>query len=210
MPRIRESAKRPVQSGPILATRPHLAQARGEPAAPSKRPPPLKSAPGRRRPPFSPVSRRPIRFPISSPSACRALIGRIMTLEFDHFADLAEFDEVDLLQLPFADIVAKPSVPDFRPAVRCPGHSSRFTMKDEKDKDEGQSQKPAKNPKKNPSKDPSKHPSKDPRQDRLKLALRENLKRRKSQARGRSDVAVAPSNGDGAAPHDVSGKKSSE
>ena len=30
------------------------------------------------------------------------------------------------------------------------------------------------------------------RQDRLKLALRENLKRRKSQARGRSE-AVAPS-----------------
>ncbi len=31
------------------------------------------------------------------------------------------------------------------------------------------------------------------RQDRLKLALRENLKRRKSQARGRSDSATAPS-----------------
>jgi hypothetical protein len=30
---------------------------------------------------------------------------------------------------------------------------------------------------------------KDSRQDRLKLALRENLKRRKSQARGRNDVA---------------------
>jgi hypothetical protein len=29
----------------------------------------------------------------------------------------------------------------------------------------------------------------DPRQDRLKLALRENLKRRKSQARGRSAPA---------------------
>jgi hypothetical protein len=35
-------------------------------------------------------------------------------------------------------------------------------------------------------------PVKDQRQDRLKLALRENLKRRKSQARGRSD-AVSPS-----------------
>jgi hypothetical protein len=33
-------------------------------------------------------------------------------------------------------------------------------------------------------------PGNDPRQDRLKLALRENLKRRKSQARGRSDVPV--------------------
>jgi hypothetical protein len=31
--------------------------------------------------------------------------------------------------------------------------------------------------------------AKDTRQDRLKLALRENLKRRKSQARGREDAA---------------------
>jgi len=31
--------------------------------------------------------------------------------------------------------------------------------------------------------------TKDSRRDRLKLALRENLKRRKSQARGRSDAA---------------------
>jgi hypothetical protein len=31
------------------------------------------------------------------------------------------------------------------------------------------------------------------RQDRLKLALRQNLKRRKSQARGRDDVAAASS-----------------
>jgi hypothetical protein len=31
------------------------------------------------------------------------------------------------------------------------------------------------------------------RQDRLKLALRENLKRRKSQARGRNDGAAASS-----------------
>ena len=34
---------------------------------------------------------------------------------------------------------------------------------------------------------------KDSRRDRLKLALRENLKRRKSQARGRSDDAAASS-----------------
>jgi len=33
------------------------------------------------------------------------------------------------------------------------------------------------------------------RQDRLKLALRENLKRRKSQSRGRSDSAAASSAG---------------
>jgi len=36
---------------------------------------------------------------------------------------------------------------------------------------------------------------KDSRQDRLKLALRENLKRRKSQARGREDVASEPADG---------------
>jgi hypothetical protein len=41
----------------------------------------------------------------------------------------------------------------------------------------------------------------------LKLALRENLKRRKSQARGRGDVTMAPSNGDEVSPHDGSGKK---
>jgi len=37
--------------------------------------------------------------------------------------------------------------------------------------------------------------------------LRENLKRRKSQARGRSDVATAPRNPDEVSPHDVGGKK---
>jgi hypothetical protein len=71
-------------------------------------------------------------------------------------------------------------------------------MKDEKDKDEGQTGTPAKKPRN------------DPRQDRLKLALRENLKRRKSQARGRSDIAMPASNGDEASPHDVSGKKPGE
>jgi hypothetical protein len=35
--------------------------------------------------------------------------------------------------------------------------------------------------------------AKDLRQDRLKAALRENLKRRKSQARGRDDPGAAPS-----------------
>ena len=37
------------------------------------------------------------------------------------------------------------------------------------------------------------HGVKDSRQQRLKLALRENLKRRKSQARGRSDDSGASS-----------------
>ena len=44
------------------------------------------------------------------------------------------------------------------------------------------------------------------RQDRLKLALRENLKRRKSQARGRDDLAASPSNNDDASPYDGDGE----
>jgi hypothetical protein len=50
-------------------------------------------------------------------------------------------------------------------------------MKDDKDKHERQADASAKNS----------------RQDWLKLALRENLKRRKSQARGRSDAESASS-----------------
>jgi len=50
-------------------------------------------------------------------------------------------------------------------------------MKDDKHKREGQPGAAAKNP----------------RADRLKLALRENLKRRKSQAKGRGDIAGASS-----------------
>src|SRR5260221_14591640 len=49
--------------------------------------------------------------------------------------------------------------------------------------------------------------AKNPRRDRLKLALRENLKRRKSQARGRSDVTAGPPNPDEGSPHYVDGKK---
>ena len=51
---------------------------------------------------------------------------------------------------------------------------------------------------------------KNTRQDRLKLALRENLKRRKSQARGRDDSALAPSNADDITPHDDSDKAPGE
>jgi hypothetical protein len=73
-------------------------------------------------------------------------------------------------------------------------HSNGSTMKDGNDKREGQPGSLKKNPRQNPRQDS--------RQDRLKLALRENLKRRKSQARGRDDAAVAPSNADDASPHD--------
>jgi uncharacterized protein involved in type VI secretion and phage assembly len=77
-----------------------------------------------------------------------------------------------------------------------PGQADRLTMKDGKDKGEGQAAAADK-----------KAPAKDPRQDRLKQALRENLKRRKSQARGRSDVRRGSSDRDDVSPHDVSGKK---
>ncbi|MDO9560463.1 MAG: hypothetical protein Q7J60_02455 [Bradyrhizobium sp.] len=50
-------------------------------------------------------------------------------------------------------------------------------------------------------------PAKNPRQDRLKLALRENLKRRKSQARGRSDANAAPREDAGASLHDEPGEQ---
>ena len=47
---------------------------------------------------------------------------------------------------------------------------------------------------------------KDSRRDRLKLALRENLKRRKSQARGRRDASTSSESAD--APLDTGGGKS--
>ena len=48
---------------------------------------------------------------------------------------------------------------------------------------------------------------KDSRQQRLKQALRENLKRRKSQARGRSDEAAASSETADASLDDAGGEK---
>lgn len=78
-------------------------------------------------------------------------------------------------------------------------------MKDEKYTRASQTGGPVKN-KEGPKKDPRQDPRPDPRQDRLKLALRENLKRRKSQARGRSDAGAAPSNSDDVSPHHGGGK----
>jgi hypothetical protein len=65
-------------------------------------------------------------------------------------------------------------------------HSNGSTMKDGKDKRGGQSARPAG----------------ELRQDRLKLALRENLKRRKSQARARGDFTTASSASDDIASHE--------
>jgi len=77
-------------------------------------------------------------------------------------------------------------------------HSNRSIMNDEKDKRETQTRSAAKNP------------NMDPRKDRLKLALRENLKRRKSQARGRSDKTSASSDEAGVSLDDHGGKKPGE
>ena len=51
---------------------------------------------------------------------------------------------------------------------------------------------------------------KDSRETRLKLALRENLKRRKSQARGRSDEAAASSETADASLNDADGEESGQ
>ena len=50
-------------------------------------------------------------------------------------------------------------------------------------------------------------PVKDSRQDRLKLALRENLKRRKTQARERGNKTDMPSNDHESSPHGELGKR---
>jgi hypothetical protein len=75
-------------------------------------------------------------------------------------------------------------------------------MKDDGDKGEGQAGKSTKKP-------PAEKPRQNPRVDRLKLALRENLKRRKSQARGR-DVTMPPSDDDEVSAHRRSGRKPGE
>ena len=75
-------------------------------------------------------------------------------------------------------------------------------MKDEKRAREGRAGTPAK--------DEAQGQKKTPRADRLKLALRENLKRRKSQARGRSGVTIAPSNDEEVSLDEASGKKPGE
>jgi hypothetical protein len=53
--------------------------------------------------------------------------------------------------------------------------------------------------------EPDKREGKNPKQERLKLALRENLKRRKSQARGRSETTARRD--DDRLPDDENGKK---
>ena len=76
-------------------------------------------------------------------------------------------------------------------------------MKDDGDKGEGQTGERVKKP-------PAEKSRKNPRADRLKLALRENLKRRKSQARGRGDVTMPPLDDNEVLAHRESGKKPGE
>ena len=136
--------------------------------------------------------------PISSPDAASGLIGRVMT-STRPFCGPLNFDRMDVLEPPFADIGSKfPrgvvlsfGACDFESA----DHSNRSTMKNDKDRHEGETAGMA---------------NKDPRQDRLKQALRENLKRRKSQARARGDVTTTASNGDDLSPHDGSGRHPDE
>jgi hypothetical protein len=73
-------------------------------------------------------------------------------------------------------------------------------MKDEKHKGGG--------PAGTPGKPQGQDQKKNPRQDRLKLALRENLKRRKSQTRGRT--TIMPSNEDEISRDQAGGKKPGE
>jgi hypothetical protein len=74
-------------------------------------------------------------------------------------------------------------------------HSNGSTVTNERTKRDGKVGNPAK---------------KNSRQDRLKLALRENLKRRKSQARAKGDVTIAPSDAETVPPHDGGGEKPGE
>jgi hypothetical protein len=128
----------------------------------------------------------PIRFPISSASAGSALIGRIMTSNSARpgIGDCTIGERDTLYYTP--PIAALVEARRIRTDPR---------MTNDRDKAEGQAGHLAKM---------------DARRDRLKEALRENLKRRKSQARGRNDIAPAPSHGETAAPHDGGGEKPGE
>jgi hypothetical protein len=146
---------------------------------------------------------------LPSPRAASAFSGLNNDLESDHFAGFVEFDAIDTPQL--ASCRSWRKTPAWRheaePAVQHPLHpcmwfgrryilpvldvySNGPAMKDDKANRDRQISSPAK----------------DSRQDRLKLALRENLKRRKSQARGRSDAVGASSEDADASLNDGSGK----
>ena len=144
--------------GPILATRPPLAQARER-------------------------------------SAGRRKIGKISAIGLPPCSSGRFWAD------PVPEFVGGPAGAGFSPiegpVILSSGtaHKSGSTMTNDRDKGEGRQGHLAK---------------KDARRDRLKDALRENLKRRKSQARGRNDIAPASSPDEAAAPHDVGGEKPGE
>ena len=89
---MRESAKRPQQGGPILATRSRAVQACG--AAYPKWP---KSGLDAARGFLQPGQLRADAVPHFLPQRLQRLDGADHDLEFDHFAGLVEFDEIDAL-----------------------------------------------------------------------------------------------------------------
>jgi hypothetical protein len=192
MPGSGESAQKGRYRRPVLATRTPLAQARGRVGRVQECP--KKSAvllqPGQLR--ADPV-----------PCFLRLRRQRVQRakhdLEFDHFAESVEFGDFDTPKWPVADIGGKfqrggVDAAAVQPLIYSPVlnvYSKGPTMKDDKAKRDGQIGQPVK----------------DSRQSRLKLALRENLKRRKSQARGRSDAEGASPEEADASLDDAAGKE---
>ena len=158
---------------------------------------------------FHGLNSSPIRFPISSPEAAGALMGANPASAIERQAMGSQYDMTIITgsQSPDARKQYQPSrvrcgkgakVRFWPPAHRraAPGavSTSGVTMKDDKPERGGQTGTGAK----------------DRAQQRLKQALRENLKRRKSQARQRGESALAPSNPDDPSPHPGCGKKPDE
>jgi hypothetical protein len=199
MPRMRESARKPLQGAPFLATRPPAAQARGGLRGHQKRPK-IGSAGGA---PVRGINLRADPVPISSPAAgvsCSGAAGP----RIRHLARLVESDELDALlscrwpidgylcAAGLAAAINLQSVYSLPCGFGSTASLDGSTMTDEKDRRAGPL---------------AGNPKPDSRQDRLRLALRENLKRRKSQARGRREPEPASSHRDEAAPHDDSRSK---
>ena len=178
-PDTRIGPKGPQQSGPILATSPPPAQAREGPDRSSKR---RKSALDRRGELNWPIAGRfGSRF---LPKCCGP--GSNLSLHGVVFAFFAQAPECPHGGRQGAQSCRRRG---HRSIARADApRSRRLTMTDDKDRGKGR-------------------PAGNSRQDRLKLALRENLKRRKSQARGRSDAHAAPRDDAGASLHDELDKK---
>jgi hypothetical protein len=205
--RIRRIGPKGLYRRAVLATRTPLAQARGRVR---------RAQETRKNHPVAPAccfnrgNSGPIRFPVPR-APCRGRLQRANNhLGFDHFAGFVAFDAIGTPQV--ASCRSWRKTPAWRheaePAVQHPlrqymwlgrrcilsvlnVNSNGPAMKDDQANRDRQIRSPAK----------------DSRQDRLKLALRENLKRRKSQARGRGDAVGASSEDADASLDDGSGKE---